>query len=81
MITLSSTAARLQSVATQLSRLIARVQSWWMAYLDRRMQRSVIFQLEALSDRELRDIGLRRCEIEGAVKGELKREPAFNRRY
>jgi len=43
MITLSSTAARLQSVATQLSRLIARVQSWWMAYLDRRMQRSVIF--------------------------------------
>jgi uncharacterized protein YjiS (DUF1127 family) len=81
MITLSSTAARLQSVATQPSRLIARVQSWWMAYLDRRMQRSVIFQLEALSDRELRDIGLRRCEIEGAVKGELKREPAFNRRY
>jgi uncharacterized protein YjiS (DUF1127 family) len=81
MITLSSTAARLQSVATQPSRLIARVQSWWVAYLDRRMQRSAIFQLEALSDRELRDIGLRRCEIEGAVKGELKREPAFNRRY
>jgi uncharacterized protein YjiS (DUF1127 family) len=79
MITLSSTAARLQSVATQPSRLIARVQSWWMAYLDRRMQRSAIFQLEALSDRELRDIGLRRCEIEGAVKGELKREGVFNR--
>ena len=81
MITLSSTAARLQSVATQPSRLIARVQSWWVAYLDRRMQRSAIFQLEALSDRELRDIGLRRCEIEGAVKGELNRARVFNRYY
>jgi uncharacterized protein YjiS (DUF1127 family) len=79
--TLSSTTARLQSVATQPSRLIARVQSWWVAYLDRRMQRSAILQLEALSDRDLRDIGLRRCEIEGAVKGELNRARVFNRYY
>jgi uncharacterized protein YjiS (DUF1127 family) len=77
MITLSSTAARLQSVATQPSRLIARVQSWWVAYLGWRIQREATLQLEGLSNRELQDIGLRRCEIEGAVK----REPAFNRRY
>jgi uncharacterized protein YjiS (DUF1127 family) len=77
----SSTTARLQSVKTQPSQLIARLQSWWVAYLGRRIQRQATLQLEGLSDRELRDIGLRRREIEGAVKGELKRKPAFNRRY
>ena len=79
--TLSSTTARLQSVAIQPSQLIARLQSWWVAYLDWRIQREATLQLEGLSDRELQDIGLRRCEIEGAVKGELKHQPAFNRRY
>jgi hypothetical protein len=32
--TLSITTARLQSVATQPSQLTARLQSWWLAYLD-----------------------------------------------
>jgi uncharacterized protein YjiS (DUF1127 family) len=77
--TLSSTATRLQSVATQPSQLVARLQSWWVAYLDWRIEREAAFQLEALSDRELHDIGLRRCEIEGAVKGGLNREHAFSR--
>jgi uncharacterized protein YjiS (DUF1127 family) len=78
--TLSSTTARLQSVATEPS-LIDRLQSWWVAYLGWRIQREATFQLEALSDRELQDIGLRRCEIDGAVKGELKRARAFGRHY
>jgi uncharacterized protein YjiS (DUF1127 family) len=73
--TLSSTTARLQSVATPLNRLIdqliAKLQSWWVAYLGWRIERLATLQLEAMSDRELHDIGLRRCEIEGAVKGEL----------
>ncbi len=79
--TLSSTTARLQSVATQPSQLIARVQSWWLAFLDWRIQREAMLQLEALNDRELHDIGLRRCEIEGVVKSGLQRERAFNRHY
>ena len=79
--TLSSTTSRLQSVATQPSQLIARLQSWWVAYLDWWIQREAALQLEALSDRDLHDIGLRRCEIEGAVRGALKRERAFCRRY
>lgn len=79
--TLSSTTARLQSVATQPAQLIAKLRSWWVAYLDWRLQREAMLQLEALSDRELQDMGLRRCEIEGVVKGELKRERAFSRRY
>jgi len=79
--TLSSTTSRLQSVATQPSQLIARLQSWWVAFLGWLMQREATLQLASLSDRELQDIGLRRCEIEGAVRGALKRERAFCRRY
>jgi uncharacterized protein YjiS (DUF1127 family) len=72
--TLSSTTARLQSVATPpnpLTNLIATLQLWWVAYLGWRIERQATLQLEAMNDRELHDIGLRRCEIEGAVKGEL----------
>jgi uncharacterized protein YjiS (DUF1127 family) len=79
--TLSSTTARLQSVATEPSQFIARLQSWWVAYLAWRLEREAALQLEALSDRELQDMGLRRCEIEGAVKGGLNRERAFVGRY
>jgi uncharacterized protein YjiS (DUF1127 family) len=50
-----------------------------MAYLNWRLEQAAIAQLAALSDRELKDVGLRRCEIEGAVKCEPKSEHAFNR--
>ena len=79
--TLSTTTAQLQSVAIEPSRLITRLQSWWVAYLAWRLEREAALQLEALSDRELQDMGLRRCEIEGAVKGGLNRERAFAGRY
>ena len=75
--TLSSPTIRLQSVATEPSSLIARLQAWWMAFLNWRIQCEAILQLEALSDRDLHDIGLRRCEIENAVKSEPTR--AFSR--
>jgi uncharacterized protein YjiS (DUF1127 family) len=79
--TLSSTTTRLQSVATQPSQLMAKVQSWWLTYLDWRIEREAMLQLEALSDRELHDIGLRRCEIEGVVKGGVQHGRAFSRHY
>jgi uncharacterized protein YjiS (DUF1127 family) len=81
--TLSSTTTRLQSVATPPNRLadqlFASLQSWWVAYLGWRLEREATLQLEAMSDRDLHDIGLRRCEIEGAVKGELNDARAFLR--
>jgi uncharacterized protein YjiS (DUF1127 family) len=54
----------------RVSRLIATVKAWWMAYLTRRIERAAIMQLRALSDRVLLDIGLTRSQIEEAVKGE-----------
>ena len=34
-----------------------------------------------MSDLELKDIGLTRCDIAGAVRGETKRHRAFSRYY
>ena len=51
--------------------LIAAVKSCWAAYLVRRIERAAVVQLHAMSDRELRDIGLARSQIELAVRGEL----------
>jgi uncharacterized protein YjiS (DUF1127 family) len=46
-----------------------------MAYLTRRNERAAIIELQAMSDRDLQDIGLTRAQIEGAVRGELYRQP------
>lgn len=77
--TLSNATTRLQSVATSPSQLLATLESWWVTYLGWRIEREATLQLEAFSDRELQDIGLRRCEIVGAVKGELERRAAIGR--
>jgi hypothetical protein len=42
------------------SGLIATVQTWWMSYLTRRIERAAMIQLHGLSDRELQDICLTR---------------------
>jgi uncharacterized protein YjiS (DUF1127 family) len=62
------------------SGLIATVKAWWVAYLTRRLERASIIQLHAMSDRELKDIGLTRSQIERAVRGELDHRP-FTRHY
>jgi uncharacterized protein YjiS (DUF1127 family) len=50
---------------------IATIKMLWTAYLRRRIERAAIIQLHAMSDRELRDIGLDRSQIEWAVRGDL----------
>jgi uncharacterized protein YjiS (DUF1127 family) len=62
------------------SGLKAAVRRWWKAYLTRRNERVAILQLHAMSDRELRDIGIARFQIEGAVRGELDQR-SFTRHY
>ena len=47
---------------------------WWQRRFDRRSQRAAIVQLRGMSDRELRDIGISRSQIEFAVTGDFKRE-------
>jgi uncharacterized protein YjiS (DUF1127 family) len=41
----------------------------WLAYMDWRLQRLAIGRLRCMSDRELKDIGLLRSQIELKVRG------------
>ena len=50
---------------------------WWAAYIDWRLNRMALAQLGTMSDRELKDIGLSRTQIEAAMRG----DPTFRRRY
>ena len=64
---------------------VATLKTWWMAYLTRRIERVAMLQLEAMSDRQLEDIGLTRSQIEWAVRGERRSSaptntPILNRR-
>jgi uncharacterized protein YjiS (DUF1127 family) len=80
MITISTTSVSSEALAGNSWIPAAVLKRWWMAYLTWRLEQAAIAQLEALNDRELKDIGVRRCEIEGAVRREPKCEPVFNRR-
>ena len=67
-------------VRSRGSGLIATVKTWWTSYLTRRIGRAAIIQLHGMSDRELQDMGLTRCQIERVVREELDHRP-FTRHY
>jgi uncharacterized protein YjiS (DUF1127 family) len=52
------------------SGLAATVKRSWVAHLRRRIEDAAIAQLHAMSDRELKDIGLTRSKIVCAARGE-----------
>jgi uncharacterized protein YjiS (DUF1127 family) len=51
--------------------------SWWVAYMNWRLERFAIRRLRSLSDRELKDIGIQRSSIESVVRG-LDRHPMLD---
>jgi uncharacterized protein YjiS (DUF1127 family) len=71
MSTIFSTPPAAQGMAGQseVSGLVAIVKRWWVAHLTRRIEQTAMAQLRSMSDRELKDIGLTRFQIEGAVTG------------
>ena len=52
---------------------------WCVAYLTWRIERAAITQLWSMSDRQLRDIGISRSEVDSAMRGEAERIRAFSR--
>jgi uncharacterized protein YjiS (DUF1127 family) len=60
------------------SGLSATLKRWWAAYTTRRAEQAL---LGSMSDRELKDMGLTRCDITGAVRGGLGRDRGFSRYY
>ena len=83
MSTISSARAAPRGMAVQswISRLVATLERWLVAYMTWRIEQAAIAQLWSMSDRELKDIGLTRSEIIGAVRGEAACDRGFGRYY
>jgi uncharacterized protein YjiS (DUF1127 family) len=69
MSTISTAAAAPRGIARQSwgGRLVATLERWLIAYMTWRLEQAAIAQLSAMSDRQLKDIGLTRSEIPNAV--------------
>jgi uncharacterized protein YjiS (DUF1127 family) len=59
--------------------LAAALKRWWMAFITWRLEQAAINQLRSLSDRQLKDIGLDRSEIIGAVRNQVTRGHTLSR--
>ena len=60
-------AAHTLTQPSRISRLGIALKAWWAAYQRRRAERLTIERLRGMSDRELKDIGIVRSQIEFAV--------------
>ena len=60
-----------QSVGRSVERTFKR---WWAAYTAWHRDSEAMAELLSMSDRDLRDIGINRCEILRAVRGDTPRE-------
>lgn len=59
----------------------AALKGWWMAYVNWRLEQLAISRLHSMRDRELKDMGVSRAQIEFAVRGEAAPNPMFSRYY
>jgi uncharacterized protein YjiS (DUF1127 family) len=70
------------SVGERLPRTIgAALKGWWIAYVNWRVEQLAISRLRSMSDRELKDMGVSRAQIEFAVRGEAAPNPIISRYY
>jgi uncharacterized protein YjiS (DUF1127 family) len=54
--------------------VVGILQRWWATYTAWRTERRAIAELLSMSDRDLRDIGINRCEILRAARGDTARD-------
>ena len=75
-----STMTRPRAAAIELPQGIAgrrfgaALKRWWVARMERRLESLAVRKLHAMSDRELKDIGIARSQIEFAVRGARERD-------
>lgn len=82
MSTIISRGAAQQNAAWQfLGRLASGVKQTWDDYRAWRIREATTVYLKSLSDRELKDIGLVRSQIDFAVRGALDMHPAVCRHF
>jgi len=79
--TLSNTATRhIGAPGGFFAPAAAAVKHWWGSYIAWRVEQAAIVQLQSMSDRDLKDIGLTRSDIARAVRGGVGNHP-FSQHY
>lgn len=73
MSTLSDTATQRAAAGAVVEAVGGVFTRWWVAYTTWRIEQWAIGRLTAMSDRELKDIGIVRSQVELAVKGARQR--------
>jgi uncharacterized protein YjiS (DUF1127 family) len=61
-----------------LGRIGRALQGWWLAYMEWRLKRLATGLLHRMSDRDLKDLGLTRSQIELAARGRAGRHALVN---
>jgi uncharacterized protein YjiS (DUF1127 family) len=61
-------------------RIGVALQRWWLAYMEWRLQRLAANLLHRMSDRQLKDLGLTRSQIELAARGRAGQRPILHAR-
>jgi uncharacterized protein YjiS (DUF1127 family) len=61
--------------------VIAAFRRWLSAYKKWKVEQAVIAQLQSMTDRELKDIGVTRTNINGAVRRNAARHGVYSRYY
>jgi len=69
MSTMTGTAMYRGNASRFFQTLTGALKVWWVAYITWRMENIAITQLQAMSDRELQDIGLTRSDVSSSVMG------------
>jgi uncharacterized protein YjiS (DUF1127 family) len=62
-------------------RLGGALRRWWLAYMEWRLTRLAANLLRRMSDRQLRDLGLTRPQIELAARGRDGQHPLLHGRF
>jgi uncharacterized protein YjiS (DUF1127 family) len=61
--------------------IIAPLRRWLLAYRKWTVERAAIARLQSMTDRELKDIGVTRTDINGAVRRNEPRYGVYSRYY
>lgn len=77
----TANAHRHSGSANILGRAAATCKRLWVNYITWRIERAAMAHLRSMTDRQLKDLGLSRSEIEAAVTGERARDHTFRRYY